>query len=202
MGFIYVYTNFYFNEKNIRKIGSTLNPLIRLNTYTTYYQDKGTFEYLFSITEDRLFEIETALKNKYLYTYNTQNNGSTGGTEIYQNMNIKETIIKCFNDMELNWTELDPSFPPITKKYINVGEREALKDYREKYKILNKKIEYNKIVTKKLSKQEIIKIIKIDNRDKNKDEIQYCNFVDDIIKTTKGWRPACTSPRSGRTGRW
>ena len=155
MGFIYVYTNFYFNEKNIRKIGSTLNPLIRLNTYTTYYQDKGTFEYLFSITEDRLFEIETALKNKYLYTYNTQNNGSTGGTEIYQNMNIKETIIKCFNDMELNWTELDPSFPPITKKYINVGEREALKDYREKYKILNKKIEYNKIVTKKLSKQEI-----------------------------------------------
>ena len=178
MGFIYVYTNLYFNEKNIRKIGSTLNPFIRLNTYTTYYQDKGTFEYLFSITEDRFFEIETALKNKYLYTYNTRNNGSTGGTEIYQNMNIKETIIKCFNDMELNWTELDPSFPPITKKYINVGEREALKDYREKYKILNKKIEYNKIVTKKLSKQEIFKIIKIDNGDRDKDEIKFCNFVE------------------------
>jgi len=183
MGFIYVYANLYFNEKNIRKIGSTLNPFIRLNTYTTYYQDKGTFEYLFSITEDRLFEIETALKNKYLYNYNTKNNGSTGGTEIYQNINIKETIVKCFNDMELIWTELDPSFPPITKKYINVVEREALKDHRENYKILNKKIEYNKIVTKKLSKQEIIKIIKIDNGDKNKDEITFCNGIEDRIKT-------------------
>ena len=194
MGFIYVYTNFYFNEKNIRKIGSTLNPLIRLNTYTTYYQDKGTFEYLFSITEDRLFEIETALKNKYLYNYNTKNNGSTGGTEIYQNINIKETIVKCFNDMELKWTELDPQFPPITKKYINVIEREALKDHREKYKILDKKIEYNKIVTKKLSKQEIIKIIKIDNEDRDKDEIKYCNFVENNIKTNSGFETGIANP--------
>ena len=59
-------------------------------------------------------------------------------------------------------------------KIYKQGECEALKEYREKYNILDKKIEYNKIITKKLSKQEIIKIIKIDNGDRDKDEIKFC----------------------------
>ena len=76
-----------------------------------------------------------------------------------------------------------------------MGERETLKEYREKYNILDKKIEYNKIVTKKLSKQEIIKIIKIDNGDRDKDEIKYCNFVENNIKTNSGFETGIANPR-------
>ena len=187
MGFIYVYTNDYFNEKNLRKIGSSLNPFIRLNTYTTYFKNKGHFEFLFTITDDhRLLEIELTLKNKYLHNYNTKNNGSTGGTEIYENTGIRENIIKCFNDMNLNWAELDSCFPPITKKYINNYEREALKDYRKTMKNLDKKINYNKIVKKKLSKEEILKIILINNDCRAEDERTFCDLVEKDIKIN-GW---------------
>uniref|UniRef100_A0A6C0EKJ9 Prolyl 4-hydroxylase alpha subunit Fe(2+) 2OG dioxygenase domain-containing protein n=1 Tax=viral metagenome TaxID=1070528 RepID=A0A6C0EKJ9_9ZZZZ len=211
MGFIYVYTNDYFNEKNIIKIGSTLNPLIRLYSYTTYYQDKGKFEFLFNILDeylidsplgnladsplgnlgdsplgnpvDRLVKIELSLKNNYLSNYNTKNNGSTGGTEIYQNINIKQTIIKCLNELNIAWTELDANFPPITKKYINIFERQSLKNYREISKTLNKKINYNKVVNKQLSKQDVMKTLTL-NKSRAAVEIKFFDMFEKTIGLT------------------
>ena len=72
MSFIYVYTNDYFNHKNTRKIGSTVNPFIRLKNYITYYQDEGNFEYLFKLDcknpytiDEKIKMIHNVLINKY-----------------------------------------------------------------------------------------------------------------------------------------
>jgi hypothetical protein len=144
MSFIYVYTNDYFNHKNTRKIGSTLNPYIRLKNYITYYQDEGMFEYLFKLDCKNPYTIDGKIKNVYLLKHNTHNNGSTGGTEIYDNIDIRENIIKCFTLENIDFEELDPSEPPITKKYSNNIEKETLIEFK-KDKLLNgEDIIYNK----------------------------------------------------------
>ena len=172
MSFIYVYTNEYFNYKNTRKIGSTLNPFIRLNNYLTYYQDQGKFEYLFRLDYDNPYEVDEKIKNIYLYKNNTRNNGSSGGTEIYENLDIKDNILKCFSEENINYEEIDPNEPPITNKYSNNIEKELLNKYKIEMIAQNKKIIYNKY-----------KIIGIPKKDKILEEI-FKEFGGELVKRT------------------
>jgi hypothetical protein len=176
MTFIYVYTNDYFNYKNTRKIGSTLNPFIRLSNYLTYYQDKGKFEYLFKINYDNPYEIDEKIKSIYLKNNNTKNNGCNGGTEIYENKNIKENLLKCFSEEDIKYEELDPNEPPITKKYTNNIEKEILNSYKNEKKNKDEKIIYNKY-------KKLIQLVKIPEKEKILEEI-YNEFGGDLIKRT------------------
>ena len=130
MSYIYVYTNKYFIENNSIKIGSTVNPYIRLNTYTTYYIDKGKFEYLFEINTDP-YDIDYKIRTKYIIDLNTRNNGDLGGTEIYQNINIYERIIQCFINENIKWIEIDPTKPPLTKKYDDPEYKKIISAIKE-----------------------------------------------------------------------
>ena len=173
MSFIYVYTNEYFNYKNTRKIGSTLNPFIRLDNYLTYYQDKGKFEYLFRLDYENPNEVDEKIKNIYLSKNNTKNNGSSGGTEIYENIDIKDNILKCFSEENINYEEIDPNEPPITNKYSNNLEKELLNEYKIRMRAINKKIIYNKY-----------KIIGIPQKDKILEEI-FKEFGGELVKRTR-----------------
>ena len=151
MAYIYVYTNKYFTEKNSVKIGSTLNPYIRLNTYTTYYIDKGYFEYIFEIDKDP-YVIDSKIRTEYISDLNTRINGELGGTEIYKNINIYERIIKCFENENIKWIEIDPKNPPFTKKYDETEQFEykkyiknTLKTKLEIYEPFEFDIEYERI---------------------------------------------------------
>lgn len=176
MSFIYVYTNDYFNYKNTRKIGSTLNPFIRLSNYLTYYQDKGSFEYLFKINYDNPYEIDKKIKSIYLKKNNTRNNGCNGGTEIYINENIKKNLLKCFLEENIKYEEIDPKEPPITRKSTDNIEKEILKNYIIEKKNKNEKIIYNKY-------KKLIQLIKIPEKEKILQEI-YNEFGGDLIKRT------------------
>jgi len=186
MSFIYVYTNDYFNDKNIRKIGSTLNPYIRLSNYITYYQDKGVFEYLFKLDCDDPYKIDEKIKNVYLSQHNTRNNGSSGGTEIYNNIDIKDHIIKCFIEENLNYEELDPLEPPITKKYSNNVEKDAFTNFKREKRLKNEKIVYNKYKKKHEKKIDLSDLILIPITPKKQilDEI-FKEFGGELIERTR-----------------
>ena len=156
MSYIYVYTNKYFNNENYRKIGCTFNPFIRLESYLTYYLDRGKLEFLFKIDTKNLFQIEKKIKTEYLLKNNSRNNGFDGGTEIFQNNKIRISIINCFKDNNIKWEELDPTNPPITKKYINVNEKNLLSEYRK----TNNNILYNQYNLKIPSKVELLEELK------------------------------------------
>lgn len=156
MSFIYVYTNDYFDYTNTRKIGSTLNPYIRFKSYITYYREEGSFEYLFKLNCNNPYEIEEKIKDTYLIEQNTRKCGSSGGTEIYTNIDIKEQLIKCFHQENIKYEELDPSIPPITKKYSNNTEKEFLSNYKKEKRLKGESINYNIYLTKIPNKNEIL----------------------------------------------
>jgi len=101
MSYIYVYTNSYFEEKKYRKIGCTFNPFIRLESYLTYYLDKGKFEFLFEINTPNLFDLEKKIKEEYLKDNNSRSFGFNGGTEIFKNIDIHDSILKCFTPLDI-----------------------------------------------------------------------------------------------------
>ena len=181
MSYIYVYTNKYFNNENYRKIGCTFNPFIRLETYLTYYLDRGKFEFLFKIETKNLFQIEKKIKTEYLLKHNSRNNGFDGGTEIFQNNKIRFSIINCFKHNNIKWEELDPTNPPITKKYINVNEKKLLSEYRK----TTNNILFNQYNLKIPSKEELLEELKPLQIKKSKKLLELCKNIEIYLNVKK-----------------
>jgi len=181
MSYIYVYTNSYFNNVNYRKIGCTFNPFIRLESYLTYYLDRGTLEFLFKIDTPDLFQIEKKLKTEYLFKNNSRNNGFDGGADIFKNNNIHINIINCFKDNNIKWKELDPKNPPITKNYTNINEKNLLKEYRK----TNKNITYDKCIFKIPDRNQLLNELKPIQKEKPEKFLELCKIIESYLNIKK-----------------
>jgi len=81
----------------------------------------------------------------------------------------------------LLWEELDPTVPPITKKYTNVNEKNLLSEYRK----TNNNILYNQYFIKIPSKEELLEELKPLQIKKSKKLLELCKNIEIYLNEKK-----------------